>query len=57
MANHDLKPTLVMGARGSVGKRVLGDLIALGQPVRASVVGPSRGTSPPMSMSALPKAG
>lgn len=46
MANVDFKPTLVMGARGSVGKRVLGELIALGVPVRASARRPEPGQFP-----------
>jgi uncharacterized protein YbjT (DUF2867 family) len=46
MANHDLKPTLVMGARGSVGKHVLGDLIARRLPVRASARRPEPGHFP-----------
>jgi uncharacterized protein YbjT (DUF2867 family) len=46
MANLDFKPTLVMGARGSVGKHVLGELIALGVPVRASARSPEPGQFP-----------
>lgn len=36
MATLDHKPILVMGARGTIGKHILGDLLALGIPVRAS---------------------
>lgn len=31
--------TLVIGARGSIGRHVLDQLLAAGQPVRASVLG------------------
>jgi uncharacterized protein YbjT (DUF2867 family) len=54
MANLDFKPTLVMGARGSVGKHVLGELIALGVPVRASARRPEPGQFPRVSMFAPP---
>ena len=46
MANHGFKPTLVMGARGNVGKHVLNDLIARGLPVRASARHPEPGQFP-----------
>jgi len=46
MAKHDLKPTLVMGARGNVGKHVLDDLIARRLPVRASARHPEPGQFP-----------
>lgn len=36
MSSLTIKPTLVMGARGSVGRHVLGELIARDEPVRAS---------------------
>jgi len=36
MANSHRRPILVMGARGSIGKHVLDELIGLGLPVRAS---------------------
>lgn len=46
MANLASKPTLVMGARGSVGKHVLAELIARGVPVRASARRPEPGQFP-----------
>jgi uncharacterized protein YbjT (DUF2867 family) len=46
MAILDLKPTLVMGARGNVGKHVLSELVALGLPVRASARRPEPGQFP-----------
>jgi uncharacterized protein YbjT (DUF2867 family) len=46
MANSDPKPTLVMGARGSVGQHVLDDLLGLGFPVRASARRPQPGQFP-----------
>lgn len=46
MSHLDRKPTLVMGARGSVGKHVLKDLIARGVPVRASARRPEAGQFP-----------
>ncbi|TYK44956.1 SDR family oxidoreductase [Actinomadura decatromicini] len=46
MARSDLKPTLVMGARGSVGRFVLQRLLAEGVPVRASARRPEPGRFP-----------
>ncbi|MFG2003849.1 NAD(P)H-binding protein [Spirillospora sp. NPDC048911] len=46
MASLDHKPTLVMGARGSVGKLVLQQLAAEGVPVRASARRPESGQFP-----------
>jgi uncharacterized protein YbjT (DUF2867 family) len=40
------RPTLVMGARGSVGRHVLAELIARGVPVRASARRPEPGQFP-----------
>ncbi|MEU1092650.1 NAD(P)H-binding protein, partial [Streptomyces sp. NPDC005877] len=39
--------TLVIGARGSVGRQVLDQLLALGEPVRASARDPRRADLPP----------
>ena len=46
MSHLDLKPTLVMGARGSVGAHVLAELLAHGRPVRASARRPEAGHFP-----------
>ena len=46
MADPVSPSTLVMGARGSVGKHVLGELIARGVPVRASARRPEPGQFP-----------
>ena len=46
MANHASQSALVMGARGSVGKYVLDELIARGVPVRASARRPQPGQFP-----------
>jgi len=46
MANLAVKPTLVMGARGNVGRYVLDELIARGVPVRASARRPEPGQFP-----------
>jgi uncharacterized protein YbjT (DUF2867 family) len=46
MANLASKLTLVMGARGSVGKLVLDDLVGRGVPVRASARRPEPGQFP-----------
>lgn len=43
MSPLNLKPTLVIGARGSVGRYVLDDLIARSEPVRASARKPEPG--------------
>lgn len=46
MSSSDLEPTLVMGARGSVGAHVLAELLGRGVPVRASVRRPEPGRFP-----------
>ena len=46
MASFTSKPTLVVGARGSVGRHVLEELIARGVPVRASARRPQPGQFP-----------
>ncbi len=46
MSHLDRKPTLVMGARGSVGKFVLDALLEQGVPVRASARKPEPGQFP-----------
>jgi uncharacterized protein YbjT (DUF2867 family) len=46
MSELDRKPTLVMGARGSIGQHVLDELIARGVPVRASARHPRPGQFP-----------
>ncbi len=46
MSSLDLKPTLVMGARGSVGAHVLAELLAHARPVRASARRPEPGQFP-----------
>lgn len=46
MPSPDRKPTLVMGARGSVGAHVLAELLAHGRPVRASTRRPEPGLFP-----------
>ncbi|MDM7892229.1 SDR family oxidoreductase [Curtobacterium caseinilyticum] len=46
MHTPDIKPTLVMGARGSVGRHVLDALLAQGVPVRASARKPEPGRFP-----------
>ena len=46
MASLASKPTLVMGARGNVGKHVLNELIVRGVPVRASARRPEPGQFP-----------
>lgn len=46
MSSLDLKPTLVMGASGSVGAHVLAKLLDHGRPVRASARRPEPGQSP-----------
>jgi uncharacterized protein YbjT (DUF2867 family) len=46
MSSYSDKPTLVMGARGSVGRLVLDGLLSRGLPVRASVRRPQPGELP-----------
>ncbi|MGW1505853.1 SDR family oxidoreductase [Streptomyces mirabilis] len=46
MATVTLKPTLVVGARGSVGRRVLAELLDRQSPVRASARRPEPGQFP-----------
>ena len=46
MADFVSKPTLVMGARGSVGKHVLDELVSRGIPLRASARRPQPGQFP-----------
>ena len=46
MTDLDRRPTLVIGARGSVGKHVLAELIGLGVPVHASARRPEPGQFP-----------
>jgi uncharacterized protein YbjT (DUF2867 family) len=46
MSSFDLKPVLVMGARGSIGAHVLAELLERGRPVRASVRRPAPGLFP-----------
>ncbi len=47
MSHSDSRPTLVMGARGSIGTHVLGALREQGLPVRASTRNPQPGQFPP----------
>jgi uncharacterized protein YbjT (DUF2867 family) len=46
MSRPDPKPTLVMGATGSIGRLVLAELIARGAPVRATARRPQPGQFP-----------